>query len=398
MITIIGVRFRTNGKVYYFDPGNFDVRLKDHVIVETARGVEYGEVVLGPKQVTDDRIVNPLKPIIRIASLKDEATLHENREREKKAFDICLEKIAAHGLDMKLIDSEYTFDRSKLLFYFTSDGRVDFRELVKDLAAIFKIRIELRQIGVRDETRMIGGYGICGRPLCCSTFLSDFSPVSIKMAKDQGLSLNPSKISGVCGRLMCCLQNEEDAYLHLNSSLPSIGTTVKTIDGYTGEVQKLSVLKQMVSVLIETDNEEKELREYKASELEYTTKSNTRHTITQVLPDEEVVDEATLRALELMENEDLAELSESMGEQPRYEKKQKKRRPEKRDKDKDKRFEKEFRHEPKDSNSSRGKKPEKKDKHNSSHDKKKNPHVGKKPYIHSEKYTNRESHGRKGNK
>ncbi|MCR5624923.1 MAG: stage 0 sporulation family protein [Lachnospiraceae bacterium] len=312
MTTIIGVRFKTNSKIYYFDPTGFDVKTKDYIIVETARGIEFGEVVLGPKDVDDSRIVAPLKPIIRIATLADFRTMEENKQKEKEAFAICLEKIQNHGLEMKLIDSEYTFDRSKLLFYFTADGRIDFRELVKDLAAVFRTRIELRQIGVRDETRMIGGYGICGRPLCCSNYLSDFAPVSIKMAKDQGLSLNPSKISGVCGRLMCCLQNEEEAYLHLNSTLPDIGSRVKTIDGFTGEVQRLSVLKQRVTVLIETDNDEKEVREYPVNDLEYSGQVRSSHkSFVPSLPEEEAIDEASLKELQLMENEDNRERIEA---------------------------------------------------------------------------------------
>ncbi|MBQ9700852.1 MAG: stage 0 sporulation family protein, partial [Lachnospiraceae bacterium] len=209
MIKVIGVRFRKTGKIYYFDPVGLDIEAGQHVIVETARGVEYGSVVLGIREVEDNKVVQPLKPVIRIATPEDDDIDAGNREKEKKAFDICLEKIRKHELDMKLIDTEYTFDNNKVLFYFTADGRIDFRELVKDLAAVFKIRIELRQIGVRDETKVLGGIGICGRPLCCSSYLSDFVPVSIKMAKEQNLSLNPVKISGVCGRLMCCLKNEE---------------------------------------------------------------------------------------------------------------------------------------------------------------------------------------------
>ena len=215
MVKIIGVRFRKAGKIYYFAPGNLDIQKGDHVIVETARGVEYGNVVLGMREIEEEEITSPLKSVIRIATPEDDKTEDENREKEQKAFDICLEKIAKHKLKMKLIGAEYTFDNNKVLFYFTADGRIDFRELVKDLAAVFRTRIELRQIGVRDETKMRGGYGMCGRPLCCSTYLADFAPVSIKMAKDQSLSLNPTKISGMCGRLMCCLKNEQDAGSHL---------------------------------------------------------------------------------------------------------------------------------------------------------------------------------------
>ena len=237
MTTVIGVRFRTAGKIYFFSPGNFDIKRGDHVIVETARGVEYGTVVGEPKEVEDDKVIKPLKTVLRIASAKDDEQEKTNREKEKEAFRICLEKIRKHNLEMKLIDAEYTFDNNKVLFYFTADGRIDFRELVKDLAAVFRTRIELRQIGVRDETKIIGGYGICGRPLCCHSYLSDFVPVSIKMAKEQSLSLNPTKISGVCGRLMCCLKNEEDVYEELNRKLPGVGDIVaSTEDGLKGEV------------------------------------------------------------------------------------------------------------------------------------------------------------------
>ena len=231
MILIIGVRFRKSGKVYYFDPTNLDINKGDHVIVETARGIEYGLVVLGKKEVTDDKVVQPLKPVIRIATSEDDKINAENEEKEKEAFDICLEKISKHGLEMKLIDSEYTFDKNKLLFYFTADGRIDFRELVKDLAATLHTRIELRQIGVRDESKMLGGLGICGRPFCCSSFLGEFQPVSIKMAKEQGLSLSPVKISGTCGRLMCCLKYEQDAYSDLLRKTPKVGAIVNTPDG-----------------------------------------------------------------------------------------------------------------------------------------------------------------------
>ena len=268
MILIIGVRFRKSSKVYYFDPTGYDIKKGDHVIVETARGIEYGTVVLGPKEVTDDKVVSPLKPLTRPATPEDEKTNIENEKKEKEAYQICLEKIKKHDLKMKLIDSEYTFDRNKLLFYFTADGRIDFRELVKDLASVFRTRIELRQIGVRDETKILGGIGICGRPLCCSTYLSEFIPVSIKMAKEQNLSLNPTKISGVCGRLMCCLKNEEETYEYLNSRLPNVGDYVTTIEGLKGEVQSVSVLRQLVKVIVEV-NDEKEIREYKVDELKF---------------------------------------------------------------------------------------------------------------------------------
>ncbi len=269
MVKVIGVRFRVAGKIYFFSPGKLEIRQGDNVIVETARGVEYGRVVSGPKEVPDDEVVQPLKSVIRIATEQDNITEEKNREKEKEAFKICLEKIRKHGLDMKLIDAEYTFDNNKVLFYFTADGRIDFRELVKDLAAVFRTRIELRQIGVRDETKIRGGIGICGRPLCCSTYLSEFAAVSIKMAKEQNLSLNPSKISGVCGRLMCCLTNEEETYEELNSQLPSVGDTVTTSDGLIGTVHSLSVLRKLVKVVVNLENDEKEIREYKAEELKF---------------------------------------------------------------------------------------------------------------------------------
>lgn len=268
-VNIIGVRFRKAGKVYYFDPEQYDVKKGDYVIVETARGIEYGAVVLGPRMVDEEQVVPPLKPVIRIATEKDNEIEQKNREKEKEAFQICLEKIAKHDLKMKLIDTEYTFDNNKVLFYFTADGRIDFRELVKDLAAVFKTRIELRQIGVRDETKILGGIGICGRPLCCNTYLSEFAPVSIKMAKEQNLSLNPTKISGVCGRLMCCLKNEEEAYEELNSKLPDVGDIVNTVEGLKGEVQSVSVLKQLVKVIVTLEKDEKEIREYKVEDLTF---------------------------------------------------------------------------------------------------------------------------------
>ena len=269
MTKVIGVRFRTAGKIYFFAPGKFTIKRGDHVIVETARGVEYGRVVSGPKDVKDEDVVQPLKPVIRVATEQDRKTVEKNRQKEKEAFKICWEKIRKHGLEMKLIDAEYTFDNNKVLFYFTADGRIDFRELVKDLAAVFRTRIELRQIGVRDETKIKGGIGICGRPLCCSTYLTEFAAVSIKMAKEQNLSLNPSKISGVCGRLMCCLTNEEETYEVLNSQLPSVGDTVTTKDGLTGVVNSLSVLRKQVKVVVNLENDEKEIREYKAEELKF---------------------------------------------------------------------------------------------------------------------------------
>lgn len=269
MVKVIGVRFRTAGKIYFFSPGQFDIKQGDNVIVETARGVEFGRVVSGVKEVAEEDVIQPLKSVIRIATEQDQKVVNKNKQKEKEAFKICLEKIRKHGLEMKLIDVEYTFDGNKILFYFTADGRIDFRELVKDLAAVFRTRIELRQIGVRDETKIRGGIGICGRPLCCSTYLTEFSAVSIKMAKEQNLSLNPTKISGVCGRLMCCLTNEEETYEMLNSQLPSVGDAVTTKDGLIGVVHSLSVLRRLVKVIVNLENDEKEIREYMADELKF---------------------------------------------------------------------------------------------------------------------------------
>ena len=269
MTKVIGVRFRKAGKVYYFSPGDQIIKNGQHVIVETARGVEYGYVVLGTHEVDDKKVVQPLKPVIRMATDEDEAIEQKNKEKEKEAFKICQEKIRKHELEMKLIDAEYTFDNNKVLFYFTADGRIDFRELVKDLASVFKTRIELRQIGVRDETKIVGGIGICGRPLCCTSYLSEFIPVSIKMAKEQNLSLNPTKISGVCGRLMCCLKYEEETYEELNGRLPNIGDYVTTDDGLKGEVQSVNVLRQLVKVVVTVDRDEKEIREYKVGQLKF---------------------------------------------------------------------------------------------------------------------------------
>lgn len=269
MTKVVGIRFRNVGKIYYFNPKEYKMKIGDHVIVETARGIEFGRVVLGPKEVGEDEVIHPLKEVLRVATSEDEEREKQNRQKEKEAFKICQKKIRDHGLEMKLIDAEYTFDNNKVLFYFTADGRIDFRQLVKDLAAIFKTRIELRQIGVRDETKILGGIGICGRCLCCHTYLSEFAPVSIKMAKEQNLSLNQTKISGVCGRLMCCLTNEQETYEKLNSRLPSTGDTVTTPEGLKGEVQSLSVLRQLVKVIVTLENDEKEIREYKASDLRF---------------------------------------------------------------------------------------------------------------------------------
>ena len=269
MVKVVGIRFRNAGKIYYFGPGKLQLKAGMHAIVETARGVEMGTVMTDPREVSEESVVQPLKPVIRIATEQDEKQVEKNRQKEKEAFKICLEKIAKHKLDMKLVEAEYTFDNNKLLFYFTADGRIDFRELVKDLAAVFRTRIELRQIGVRDETKIRGGIGICGRELCCHTYLSEFAPVSIKMAKEQNLSLNPTKISGVCGRLMCCLTNEEETYEELNNNLPSAGEAVITPEGLKGEVQSLSVLRQLVRVIVTLDNDEKEIREYPAADLKF---------------------------------------------------------------------------------------------------------------------------------
>ena len=268
MVKVIGVRFRQAGKIYNFDPLDFKIEVGNHVIVETARGIQYGKVVQSVQEKNEEDVIMPLKPVIRVATEEDDKIAKQNKDKEKKAFFICKEKIKKHGLEMKLIDTEYTFDNNKVLFYFTADGRIDFRELVKDLASVFKTRIELRQVGVRDETKMLGGIGICGRPLCCSTYLSEFIPVSIKMAKEQNLSLNPTKISGICGRLMCCLKNEQEAYEYLNSNLPNVGETVKTFDGLKGEVKSVNVLRQKVKIVIE-QNDEREEREYSVNELKF---------------------------------------------------------------------------------------------------------------------------------
>ncbi|MDO4170419.1 MAG: stage 0 sporulation family protein [Lachnospiraceae bacterium] len=269
MVEVIGVRFRQNGKIYFFSPNGLEIEVGQNVIVETARGIEYGKVVLGSRKIKSEKVISTLKSVIRIATPEDDEINEENSQKSKEAYQICLEKIEKHGLAMKLIDCEYTFDNNKVLFYFTADGRIDFRELVKDLASVFKTRIELRQIGVRDETKILGGIGICGRSLCCHTHLSEFVPVSIKMAKEQNLSLNPTKISGVCGRLMCCLKHEQETYEYLNKKLPNIGDIVKTSDGLKGEVQRVNVLRQNVKVIIEDENGEKEIREYKTSEIRF---------------------------------------------------------------------------------------------------------------------------------
>ncbi|MCE7791825.1 stage 0 sporulation family protein [Salipaludibacillus sp. CUR1] len=249
MHQVVGVRFKKAGKIYYFSPGEFDIKLDDYVIVETARGVEFGKVVIGVKEVDEQDVVLPLKNVLRLATDKDKLIVEENKKESQKAFEVCLAKISEHNLEMKLVDAEYTFDRNKVLFYFTADGRIDFRELVKDLASVFRTRIELRQIGVRDEAKMLGGIGPCGRMLCCSTFLGDFEPVSIKMAKDQNLSLNPTKISGLCGRLMCCLKYENDMYETAKKELPDINEKMETSLG-KGKVVGLNMLERLVQIEI----------------------------------------------------------------------------------------------------------------------------------------------------
>jgi cell fate regulator YaaT (PSP1 superfamily) len=256
MLNVIGVRFKQAGKIYYFDPASFDPKPGDNVIVETARGIEFGQVMIGQKQVPEEKITLPLKKALRIATHDDELQLNENKEKEKKAFEICLQKIDQHQLEMKLVDVEYTFDRSKIIFYFTADGRVDFRELVKDLANVFRTRIELRQIGVRDEAKMLGGLGPCGRPLCCTTFLGDFEPVSIKMAKEQNLSLNPVKISGICSRLMCCLKYECSSYRDAKADLPLVGSKVR-VDGKEGIILEANPLKE--SLVVDFQGQKKEI-------------------------------------------------------------------------------------------------------------------------------------------
>ncbi|MEF9984394.1 MAG: stage 0 sporulation family protein [Oscillospiraceae bacterium] len=250
MSEVIGVRFKSVGKIYYFDPTGNDIKIGEHVIVETARGIECGEVAITNRNVDDDDIVKPLKSVIRVATQDDLLQVEKNKEKQQEAFDICLKKIETHNLQMKLVNVEYTFDNSKVLFYFTADGRVDFRDLVKDLASVFRTRIELRQIGVRDEAKILGGLGICGRPFCCKSFLGEFQPVSIKMAKEQGLSLNPTKISGTCGRLMCCLKYEQDAYEDLLRITPKVGAYVSTADG-KGTVEEVNLLTGILKVRLD---------------------------------------------------------------------------------------------------------------------------------------------------
>lgn len=267
MATVISVRFKASGKAYFFDPGELAIQKGDHVIVDTARGTECGEVVTGCHDVSDATVVRPLKTVVRMADSVDIRRMNQNRQDEKNAFKVCEERIRKHGLEMKLVDVEYTLDRSKILFYFTADGRIDFRELVKDLAGVFHTRIELRQIGVRDESKMLGGLGICGQPFCCSRFLNDFQPVSIKMAKEQGLSLNPAKISGSCGRLMCCLGYEQKAYEYLNRITPQVGSEVKTPDGF-GVVVEVNLVSGYLKVRGER-SDAISVKYYKRSECEY---------------------------------------------------------------------------------------------------------------------------------
>lgn len=288
MHRIIGVRFKPVGKIYYFSPLDFDVAVDDNVIVETSRGIEFGTVVSPVREINDDEIVKPLKEVIRIATPEDIAIQQENKRKEKDALLQCEKKIKEHGLKMNLIEAEYTFDQSKLLFYFTADGRIDFRNLVKDLAVIFRTRIELRQIGVRDESKMIGSVGVCGRDICCSKFLNEFMPVSIKMAKEQGLSLNPTKISGICGRLMCCLKYEQDTYEELLKFTPREGALVQTPNG-EGIVQFVSILKGVVKVKLNSENEQT-VEEFNVSDIKILKNSK--------IKDDEKINSKALRALE----------------------------------------------------------------------------------------------------
>ncbi|MCF6464344.1 PSP1 domain-containing protein [Clostridium sp. Cult2] len=276
MITVVGVRFKKAGKIYYFDPEDLDISKDDYVVVETARGIEFGHVIVGPKEVTEAEIVPPLKRVLRVAGEEDFITHQSNRDKAQEAFGICEQKIVEHGLEMKLVDVEYTFDNNKVIFYFTADGRVDFRELVKDLAAIFRTRIELRQIGVRDEAKMIGGLGPCGKPVCCTTFLGEFEPVSIKMAKEQSLSLNPTKISGLCGRLMCCLKYEQEVYEELLERMPTVGTIVITPEG-RGTIIETYTLLEMVKVKVTLEDDTEELFNYKVDEIIMTNEKNPQY-------------------------------------------------------------------------------------------------------------------------
>lgn len=298
MKEVIGVRFRPNGKIYFFDPQDFYVQVGTEVIVETARGVEYGKCVQGRRKIEDPKRINGLKPILRIANDEDRKNYEKNKQKSKDAFVTCEKKIKEHNLEMKLISAEYTFDGSKVLFYFTADGRVDFRDLVRDLASVFKTRIELRQIGVRDEAKLCGGIGMCGRPLCCNSYLSEFIPVSIKMAKEQNLSLNPTKISGVCGRLMCCLKHEQDAYEYLNAKMPMVGDNATTPDGVVGKVDSVNVMRQTVRVIITDEEGNKTAEEYKVEELKFKPRKKPKKDKNQTSEDKE------LAALEALEREE----------------------------------------------------------------------------------------------
>ena len=287
MVKVTGVRFKKMGKIYYFDPGELEMENGIHVVVETSRGIEYGLVVIAEKEVEEDKIVQPLKKVIRIATAEDDKTVEQNKKKEADAMEICSKKIEEHKLEMKLIDVEYTFDHNKILFYFTAEGRIDFRELVRDLASVFKTRIELRQIGVRDEAKMVGGLGVCGRVLCCNSYMGDFDPVSIKMVKEQNLSINPTKISGTCGRLMCCLKNEQAAYEALAKNAPGVGALVETPDG-NGVVTSVSILKGIATVTV--GEEEKQVREYKVKQLKVLKRASRK--------EEEKVDMSELKQLE----------------------------------------------------------------------------------------------------
>ena len=298
MKEVIGVRFRTNGKIYYFDPLDYHVNVDDDVIVETARGVEYGQCVLGRREIKDTKRIAGLKPIIRLATDEDKKKYEENKAKSAEAFVTCEKKIQEHGLKMKLISTEYTFDNSKVLFYFTADGRVDFRDLVRDLASVFRTRIELRQIGVRDEAKICGGIGMCGRELCCHSCMSEFNPVSIKMAKEQNLSLNPTKISGVCGRLMCCLNHEQATYEYLNSKMPSVGDNVTSRDGVSGQVANVNVMRQTVKIIITDEEGNKDMVEYKVEDLKFKPKKRRKFEKKDETSDKE------LAALEALEKEE----------------------------------------------------------------------------------------------
>lgn len=390
MTRIVGIRFHKAGKIYYFDPLDMELETAMHVIVETARGVEMGTVLIPPKEVEDDQVVQPLKPVIRVATDEDEKIIEKNKEREKEAFAICKEKIIKHGLEMKLVNAEYTFDNNKLLFYFTADGRIDFRELVKDLAAVFRTRIELRQIGVRDETKLIGGMGICGRELCCKSYLSDFIPVSIKMAKEQNLSLNPTKISGVCGRLMCCLKNEQETYEYLNSRLPSIGDIVNTPDGQRGEVTGISVLRQLIKVVVDNGSE-KELREYAIDDLEF--KTHTKRDIQ--------VTEEEMKELAALEEEGTVEPQTSTEQKPKNQpQKRNNRKTNKNRNDKNDRYEKNDKYDKNNKNDNREKsKNDNRDKNKSRNVKGDNTENGEKRDNKKSKFNrNRNRNRNKGNR